>query len=373
MVAEHEVEELLTEPYQPNPKNMPVQKLPNKTLHFQDKWFREFPWLHYSQTLNGVLCFYCAETFKREKSNPVSKHVEEAFVSAGFRNWKKASEKFKDHAASRGHNLAIVSHRQQANPVSSQLSAALATSQEKARSCLIKIVTSLKYLGRQGLALRGNEADEGNFFELLKLRSADDTGLGEWVKTQAYTSPLIQNEILSMMSQSIIRTIASDIRKQPQLQYSVNVDGTQDITGTEQESVCLRYVDKNLVPHEEFVGLYEMTGTTGKELANMIKDVLLRLNLSLDGLRGQTYDGAANMSGKYSGAQVYLSQEQPLALYVHCGPHCVNLITQAACEASPVIRDALQWVHELGRLFGISGKFKTIFKSIATSDTGSFH
>lgn len=34
----------------------------------------------------------------------------------------------------------------------------------------------------------------------------------------------------------------------------------------------------------------------------MAADVLLRLNLPMSGLRGQTYDGASNMAGKYTGA-----------------------------------------------------------------------
>ncbi len=36
------------------------------------------------------------------------------------------------------------------------------------------------------------------------------------------------------------------------------------------------------------------------------------------------------------------------------------------------MRDALQWTHELGCLFGQSGKFKTIFKSVAKSTSGSY-
>lgn len=47
--------------------------------------------------------------------------------------------------------------------------------------------------------------------------------------------------------------------------------------------------------------------------------------------------------------------------------HCVNLITQARCTASPLIRDSLSWVHQLGVLYGQSGKFKSMFESIATS------
>lgn len=50
------------------------------------------------------------------------------------------------------------------------------------------------------------------------------------------------------------------------------------------------------------ISLYEVSLTTGQNLANVAKGVLLRLNLSLNGFQGQTYDGAANMSGKYAGA-----------------------------------------------------------------------
>ena len=69
------------------------------------------------------------------------------------------------------------------------------------------------------------------------------------------------------------------------------VDGKKDITGTEQESVCIRYVDENLVPEELFVGFYAVDDTTGKTLAMIINDVLLRLQLPISFLRGQTYDG----------------------------------------------------------------------------------
>lgn len=43
-------------------------------------------------------------------------------------------------------------------------------------------------------------------------------------------------------------------------------------------------------------------------------------------------------------------------------------ITQAGCLASPLIRDCLSWVHQLGILFGQSGKFKSMFEIISTSE-----
>ena len=76
------------------------------------------------------------------------------------------------------------------------------------------------------------------------------------------------------------------------------------------------------------------------------------------------------MSGKYKGAQAIILKEQPLAPYVHCRAHCVNLITQQACSASAVIKNAIDWVNELGVLFSHSGKMKDAFKAIAKAEDG---
>ena len=89
------------------------------------------------------------------------------------------------------------------------------------------------------------------------------------------------------------------------------------------------------VPQEVFVGMYGTTDTTGEALSRVIEDVLLRLNLPLSALRGQTYDGASSMAGQYSDCQAFIRQKNPLALYVHCGAHCVNLVMEAVAVCSP--------------------------------------
>lgn len=311
------------------------------------------------------------KAFKNQPS-PLAKSVDQSFVSSGFRNWKKAIEKFKSHEMCQAHKVAITTHTYQAKSVDTQLSSAKALQQQQARSHLQKIVGSLQYLARQGSAIRSHDNTEGNFRQLLRLRSEDVEGLETWIEKRSnYLSPQIQNEILKILSTDIVREIASTVRNLPTLQYSIIMDGTQDVAGVEQESFCIRYVDDDLNPHEEFVGLYEVTTTTGENLARVAIDVLQRLNLPLHGLRGQTYDGAANMSGKTGGVQAKIKEMQPLALYVHCGPHCVNLVTQTACNSSCVVTDALSWVHKLGGLYNQSGKFKTIFKEIAKSEHGN--
>lgn len=63
------------------------------------------------------------------------------------------------------------------------------------------------------------------------------------------------------------------------LQYSSTTDGKQNIKGKEQEAVCVRYVDHDLVPHETFLGFYQISSSTGETLVKVVTDVALRLNL----------------------------------------------------------------------------------------------
>lgn len=57
------------------------------------------------------------------------------------------------------------------------------------------------------------------------------------------------------------------------------------------------------------MALYETGDTTGMVLSNIALDALTCLNLPLICLRGQTYDGAVNMSGKFNGAQAIITEQ----------------------------------------------------------------
>ena len=72
---------------------------------------------------------------------------------------------------------------------------------------------------------------------------------------------------------------------------------------------------------EEFLGLYNIESTSGLSISAMILDVLIRLQLPIQKLKSQTYDGAANMAGKFHGCQAKIKKHQPLARFVNCGAH----------------------------------------------------
>ncbi|KAJ1089934.1 hypothetical protein NDU88_003074 [Pleurodeles waltl] len=358
-------------PNQPSESTMPVQIIETQSqtkkkriLHFQGRWFQDFPWLHYSDRVAGVLCFHCAKA-KLLKLTELSKNAEEAFCSTGYTNWKKAIERFKKHQSSYAHSYALsqLAHYRGCQPINQQFSQQIQQQQNEAWLCLNKIIHTIAFLAKQGLALRGHDDSNGNFRQFLCARAEDVPSLKQWITANRaeYLSPDIQNKVLQLLSHAVLHQIRKNIGDNP---YAVIVDGTQDISGQEQESFCICYTDQDLYPHEHFIGLYQADNTTGTAIATIVKDVLCRHGLSLSKLRAQTYDGAANMAGKYHGAQALIRQEQPLALYVHCGAHCTNLVMQAAAHKCSIMEDALLYVQELGNMFGQSLTCRTIFSDL---------
>ena len=106
--------------------------------------------------------------------------------------------------------------------------------------------------------------------QLLTLRSEDNSNLTAWLsRITNVLSPDSQNEIIELLSQSVRREIVHAVTTSS-TQFAVIVEGTQDCSGTEHESICLRYVDNPLLVHEVFVGLYSPPNTTGQTLAAVV-------------------------------------------------------------------------------------------------------
>lgn len=109
---------------------------------------------------------------------------------------------------------AQLEHKSKSPAINLQLSSKARADQATAFCMLKKIISSIRYLARQRLALRGHEHDEGNFQELLHVREEEQRGQF-WA---------VQNELLELMAHSIIRTICVDIRKAGS--FATTVDGT---------------------------------------------------------------------------------------------------------------------------------------------------
>jgi len=102
------------------------------------------------------------------------KKREPAFINDGMKNWKKALEKFADHEHSSCHLHAVLQLSQHKSaPVCAQLSQQLAQDQQECRRAFVAVLSTMRYLARQGIALRGHSSDAGNYQQLLSLRSED--------------------------------------------------------------------------------------------------------------------------------------------------------------------------------------------------------
>ena len=84
--------------------------------------------------------------------------------------------------------------------IGSMLSQENAKQREENQTMLLKIISSLCFLARQGLALRDDgREDDGNFIQLLKSNCGEGSIVTEWLsrRSNKYTSHEIQNEILT--------------------------------------------------------------------------------------------------------------------------------------------------------------------------------
>ena len=190
----------------------------------------------------------------------------------------------------------------------------------------MKILSSIRYLARQRLPLCSHNDSESNFRQSLLLRAEDDPNFQEWLhkETNRFTSSAIQNEILKDMAMHILRPIVKNIKKSSY--YSIMADETTDIINKEQFVICIRWVDNDLNANEDFIGLHELSVTNAETLAFILKDVVLRLGLDPERLRGQCYDGCSTMMGKKSGVATTIKTElNGNALAIHCHARALNL------------------------------------------------
>ena len=227
-----------------------VQNVPSAEFVFprssgracQLSWFETYRWLHYNVTEDCVLCFTCLEADKLNGLNS-AKRRDTSFLSIGFRNWKKGPERLEAHAKSSLHcqASAFLLQRRKGVPVCDLIVKQSEEQQLQSRTSMLAVLSSIRYLARTGQALRGSGHDEGNLNVLLEERSGNvgQPSLKAWMERRDnYTDGKIQNEILEIMAHSVQRCLVDEIKKSRF--FGVICDGTTDVSGKEQLSLCIR-------------------------------------------------------------------------------------------------------------------------------------
>ncbi|XP_042415339.1 uncharacterized protein LOC122004531 [Zingiber officinale] len=124
-------------------------------------------------------------------------------------------------------------------------------------------------------------------------------------------SPAIQKDLTRACASEITLSIIEDIGNNV---FSLMVDESRDISVKEQMGVVLRYVNKR-----------------GQDA---IDALFVKHGLSLSRLRGQGYDGASNMRGKFTGLKSLILQENPYAK--EDGWHTITDKVNTFCELNEI-------------------------------------
>ena len=329
--------------------------------------FSKYNWVTYCLTRGCIACFFC-KTVAEKRLHLSSHHTEKAFSSGEFSNWKKCYEKLEKHQGSNSHKESIEKYMflNDANTnVAAQLDKQHKDQQSTRRFLFLKQLSSLKYLLRQGLAIRGRETLESNLIQQLKTRSEDVPELSQWIENGQYLSSDIINELIEMMGNAVVRSILEDVKANSGL-FGLIADESRDISNKEQLTCVLRWVSlSDLVTHEDCIGMYLIEKPDAETIAASLKDVLLRSNLRLIDCRWQAYDGAATMSGRLNGVGARLQAENPKAHRIHCANHRLDLALKSCANQTKVISDTLTFVQDLGVFIRHSPLRMSTYQSIA--------
>ena len=264
-------------------------------------------------------------------------------------SWKRLWEILPEHERGNAHIKCYLAwcelqrHLEADADVDLLLEKSILSEAERWKMLLQRILDVVMFLGERGLTIRGDsekigDAHNGNFLGILELLARYDPLLQEHVgkvksaqergtRLQAhYLSPESQNEFINICAAQVRNHILEE-RKVSKF-FAIMVDGTPDASHTEQTTFILRYLTNDgeiFTVQERFLAFVDCFEKLGLKIANLLLTTLEKYGIPIADCRGQGYDNAANMSGRYNGAQQHVTSVNPLCLYSPCACHSLNL------------------------------------------------
>ena len=281
----------------------PVSTEAGKNRSFLNSWLQQFPWLAYSESLNGAFCKMCVFLGNANSSKTAGK-LDKLFKSP-YTYWTGAKYKFTTHGKSQIHQNALLSYatfekmmQQKVAPIDVCMNRASQKIIEDNRRKLIPIIETVILCGRQNFALRGHRDDAtnwdkgnpGNFQSSLNYRiKGGDTVLKDHFerapKNATYRSKSVQNELIQCCAGFIRNKLTTEIKKAKY--FSVLADEARDCSNKEQMSFIIRFVDENDEIREEFLEFVHCpNGIKGEQICHLVKDTVAKLGLDMRNCRG---------------------------------------------------------------------------------------
>ncbi|XP_026390153.1 zinc finger MYM-type protein 1-like [Papaver somniferum] len=336
-------------------------------------------WLVYSTVRDRVFCFSC----KLFKGDGIDCQLD----TIGSNDWHNLGKKLRHHDTCHGHlqSMSIwneLERRLKKNEtIDKAMQEQIKREKEYWKQVLVRIVSLIKTLAKNNLAFRGDnekigQSNNGNFLSFIEMIAEFDLVMQDHLRRfkdqdihHHYLSPKIQNELISLLAHHVREKIIEKVHKGKY--FSVLLDCTSDISREEQMSLIVRSVDYLTTPkvEEHFLGFLKVEKTTGLGLFEEMKNLLEKLKIDFDDLRGQGYDNGANMKGKNKGVQNRLLKENPREFYMPCACHSLNLMLLDMDKSCPKAESFFSVMQRIYKLFSKSTKRWQVFKKHVTGFT----
>uniref|UniRef100_A0A8C5E2Z2 TTF-type domain-containing protein n=1 Tax=Gouania willdenowi TaxID=441366 RepID=A0A8C5E2Z2_GOUWI len=315
-------------------------------------------WLVYSPSTGTVFC-YCCKLFSIRDNQ---------FVT-GFNDWKNCANRLHEHENSMDHRTAVLSLSSLGNK-NARRDSNIVQQHESERAywlnILKRIVATIQFLSSRGLPFRGDDElvgspHNGNFLGCLELISRFDPLLSEHLARYgnkgrghtSYLSSTVCDEFIQLMAKKVLHAIVKEVKDGKY--FSIIVDSTPDITHVDQLALVIRYVlKKSGEPVERFLEFIPLHGHTAEHMEETLKSELKELDIDLMDCRGQSYDNASNMAGKYSGLQARIKNKNPNADFIPCSAHSLNLVGACAAECCLEAISFFGFIQNLYNFFSAS-------------------
>ncbi|XP_052221806.1 zinc finger MYM-type protein 1-like [Dreissena polymorpha] len=314
-------------------------------------------WLVYSPSTGNVFCLPCLLF-----SNQIST------FRTGFSDWKNCHIYASEHENCREHKTSTTAWLTRvilANRIDCALVKQTQNERNYWKEVLRRVVETVKFLAGRGLPFRGSDETfgsetNGNYLGVLELISKFDPFLYEHIKryggagrgVSSYLSKTTCEEFIQLMATQVEEHIVNEIKAAKY--YAISVDSTPDVAHADQLTFIVRYVLPDGKPVERFIRFVEIHGHGAESMTAVVTKILEELGLDISNLRGQSYDNASNMSGIYSGLQARIRELNPLAHYVPCAAHSLNLVGSAAVSSCMGATSFFTFLQALYNFFSAS-------------------
>lgn len=338
---------------------------------FNANLYTKVSWICGCPEKNALFCFPCL-LFGGDKS----------WTFNGVKDLAHLSQSVKRHEIGRNHlanevNLALFGNVNVRNQLDSAYWINIHRHNEqvsKNRYVLSRIIDCIKFCGAFELALRGHDETEesnnlGVFRGLVNFSADLDNALRNHLDQATIfkgTFRDIQNDLLQCMLEVCREKITMEISDSKYLAFIA--EETTDVASKFQMVIVLRYVNCGS-PVERFWGFINPEQHDSMSLTACICSVIdPLLQNNPNKLVAQAYDGAVVMSDRDGGVQSKIQKMYPMAYFVHCYAHHLNLILSQAVSHNTQVRVFFSNVDDIVHFFSNSPQQVKVLSDIVGED-----